>query len=179
MPWPRPAGNGSSLSAPGRCSRWTSPVERQAERIVDEETPTCWPPCSRIRHSSATSQRSPCARRAIFFSVGFWRRLAAGSFRLGLSADYLRLLATVHPAGRTRHFLSEDPHRPHPNPRRGPNRPARPHASGAGTLAGCCRDGPLTMSTRGWRCCASAATCICRWPSASLVPRCHRARTGR
>lgn len=70
---------------------WTSPAERQAQRLVSSEANRLLAPLlsefSIIAFDPAIAMRS----QGHFFSAGCWRRLAAGKFAIGLTAAYLDL----------------------------------------------------------------------------------------
>ena len=68
---------------------WTSPVAREAEKMVDDEARRLLAPLLSEFTIIAFEPRVDLRSRGYFLSVGCWRRLAADRFALGVSASYL------------------------------------------------------------------------------------------
>jgi hypothetical protein len=68
---------------------WTSPVAREAEKMVNEEAGRLLAPLLSEFTFISFSPRIKVSSSGYFFSAGCWRRLAAGRFSLGISASYL------------------------------------------------------------------------------------------
>jgi hypothetical protein len=68
---------------------WTSPAQRHAERIVNDEARRLLAPLLSEFTVMAFEPRVAMSSRGYFLNIGLWRRLAAGRFALGISASYL------------------------------------------------------------------------------------------
>jgi hypothetical protein len=67
----------------------TSPVERQAERIVSAEASRLLAPLLSEFTIFSFEPRVAMSSRGYFFSAGCWRRLGNGNFAVGAAASYL------------------------------------------------------------------------------------------
>ena len=70
---------------------WTSPAERQAQRIVSSEANRLLAPLLAEFSISAFDPNIAMRSQGHFFSAGCWRLLAGGKFAIGLAAAYLDL----------------------------------------------------------------------------------------
>ena len=73
-------------AGPWTLQPWTSPAERQAQRIVSSEANRLLAPLLSGFAIIALDPDISLRSQGLFFSAGFWRRLAAGRFAVGLSA---------------------------------------------------------------------------------------------